>query len=246
MEIELMRFKSATSVLLILALTLFFAAGSMASPDFSANTDASINTGWLADLETIKYAEPVGMLTTKGTVKVNGNEAHTGATVLSTDIIKTDDHSEAIIDFGLLGRIQIRSNTEIKVTLSPKLIEVDMFNCGTLIQSTPLDVKVVTRRVDPEDIHVAVLVGEAIVKMEDSDDLIKMKAGDDDNKEIDDFESITATGDVTFTLGCDDFVPFIFFWPGWTGVIVTAGTVVGVKTGVDIGDEDPPTSPIVP
>jgi hypothetical protein len=93
--------------------------------------------------------------------------------------------------------------------------------------------------------EVAVLPGEATVNSVKEEDGAVIRTGE--NRVFNEFESVTAKGDSTFTLNCCDceLAAGGFIWPGWWfGILTIAGVAAGVPIGVDIGDEDPsPTQP---
>ncbi len=182
-----------------------------------------------------------GTLTATGYVYINGNEAKTGATIMSGNTISTRMDGEAIIDLGALGRIHLRPDTSIKLTLSPGEVKIEMLECGSLTQILPAGV---TSRVEKSEnglVEVAVLPGEARVNSSSSTDGTVVRGGE--NKVFENFDSVTATGVTTFTLNCCDCdVPaggFIF--PLW-GILGLGGAAAGAITGVGIGDEDDPVS----
>jgi hypothetical protein len=74
--------------------------------------------------------KPMATLTSaRGAVTVNGSPAQTGATVMSGNAISTGPDGNAIVDLGSLGRLEIRPNTALTITLSPDKAEVKT-QCG--------------------------------------------------------------------------------------------------------------------
>ena len=69
--------------------------------------------------------QPMGVLTViSGNVTVNGNPGQTGMTILSSSTISTDSDGDAVIDLGLLGRVELYELTIILLTLTPVQVYV--------------------------------------------------------------------------------------------------------------------------
>jgi hypothetical protein len=238
-EVAIMRLRLATSLLLAVAVTIFFSARSFAAPELPTAPILPSEGGTVF----------VGTLTATGYVTVNGNEARTGATILNNSRVATGPDGDAMIDLGPLGRIQLRPDTEIKLILSPNNCQVEILRCGSLTQTVPPGVTAQAKKMEPGLMEVAVLPGEAQVNsINEEEEGTIIRTGE--NRVFHHFESVTAKGDSIFTLNCCDcdLVPGGFIFPpiiGWWGFIVAvAGTGVGVTIGVDTGDEDPsPTQP---
>lgn len=64
-----------------------------------------------------------GTLTIKsGKVLLNGNEAQTGATVMSGSVIATGDNGRVIIDLGTTGRIELGHHTTVTIDCAAGMI----------------------------------------------------------------------------------------------------------------------------
>jgi len=67
-------------------------------------------------VETLLMQDCTGTLTVKGgKVTVNGNDAQTGATVTSGNVIATGDNGSVIIDLGALGRVELGHHTTVTI-----------------------------------------------------------------------------------------------------------------------------------
>src|SRR5262249_8386497 len=75
-----------------------------------------------------------GVISGSGHITVNGNPVQSGATVLSGNTIATGPDGNAVIDLGKLGRIALKTNTEIVLTLSEGDANVRLNRCGMLTQ----------------------------------------------------------------------------------------------------------------
>src|SRR2546426_8370478 len=98
-----MRMRALTSMAVAVAVVTIFTLHSFAAPDVAK----------LA-AETNPLQDCTGSLTVvSGQVKINGNEAKTGATVLTGSLIATDSNGDAIIDLGGVGRVELGEGTTI-------------------------------------------------------------------------------------------------------------------------------------
>ncbi len=239
-----MKFKSIISLLLAVTVATIFSFRSLVFAEATkseASADKKISS---RDTGSAPQQEQTGTLTTTGYVTINGNEARTGATIMNGDIIATGPDSDATIDLGPLGRIQLRPDTKIKLTLADKNCQIVVEQCGSLTHFVPAGVLSQARRVEPGLMEVAVLPGEARVTTGSGNSNEAMvKTGE--NRVFETFESMTANGETIYTLNCCDceapagapFLP-IGFW-GLLAAGITTG--VGVVTG---GDD--PVSPVFP
>jgi hypothetical protein len=235
-EVEDMKIKSVLSLILAVTVATVFSIRSLAffEPGETEPKDKKASS---------KDAAPTGALTTTGYVTINGNEARTGATVLNGDVVTTGPDSDATIDLGPLGRIQLRPDTSIKLTLEEKTCRIMVERCGSLTHFVPADVTSEARRSEPGLMEVAVLPGEAHVTTNNNGDATMVKSGE--NRVFETFESMTAKGETIYTLNCCDcaapagpFIPVAGFW-GLLAAGATTGIVVK-KSG------DDPVSPIFP
>ncbi len=237
-----MKFKSIMSLLLAVAAVTVFSFRSLAFVE--ATMEASADKNNSAKVSSADTGSvPTGTLDTTGYVTINDNEARTGATVLSGDTVATGPDSDATIDLGPLGRIQLRPDTKIKLTLAEKNCQILVEQCGSLTHFVPAGVVSQARRAETGLMEVAVLPGEARVTSNGNGGEVMVKSGE--NRVFETFESMTANGETTYTLNCCDceapagaFVPVMGFWG-----LIAAGVTTGI--GVVSGGDDP-VSPILP
>src|SRR5919205_4371190 len=75
-----------------------------------------------------------GTLTIKsGKVLLNGNEAQTGATVMSGSVIATGDNGRVIIDLGTLGRVELGHHTTVTIDCAGGMIH-GRTTCGGKVE----------------------------------------------------------------------------------------------------------------
>lgn len=163
---------------------------------------------------------PTGVLFVKGHVSVNGNIVKTGFTIFSNSLISTNSGSRALVDFGPLGRIEIRSNSAVVLDLTQVSIDLKS-KCGrTKIIVTRGQVRV--KSPSTESIPAGkdrTYTGPTEVVTEGTTDLI-----------------VDCTGEVG---------PFVK--PGILGVLalIGVGSAIGIGTAVGGGDEGAaPASPV--
>jgi len=79
----------------------------------------------------------VGKLIGTGRLTIDGEQVPSGTTVLSGSKIATGPDGNATIDLGQLGRVELRPNTTITLTLSSNSVRVDMSGDGAIAQWLP-------------------------------------------------------------------------------------------------------------
>jgi ferric-dicitrate binding protein FerR (iron transport regulator) len=106
---------------------------------------------------------PTGRLMGTGHFTIDGDEAQTGATVLSGSSIATGSDGDVTIDLASLGQIVLRPETAIRLRLSKGKVEVSLDRAGSIIQLVPPGV---TGRLTVQggDARLGVSRGEAEVK----------------------------------------------------------------------------------
>ena len=158
-----------------------------------------------------------GTLTvTAGHVTINGNEAKTGATVLTGSTIATNRNGRAIIDLGAPGRVELGESTSIVLTCVPGLLAIRS-ECGR----TEIEV----RR------------GVVDVKHPKEESLA---AGKKETYERD-FDA-TASVSVDIKIECEGRKAGLYLMAGLLALIaIGASVAVGIGVG---NDEPPPTSPV--
>lgn len=179
-----------------------------------------------ADLDTLAENLPVvqvptGMLTVKGPVLLNGNEAKTGMTVLDGSVIQTRTAGEAIIEMGAIGQVVVHEFSAITLKMSPNAVDIDFNKCGKGITVTvPPNVPAVVRILDEgnvgtftndREIDVKVKKGQVLVKYgTDKEKILNA----DDHHDFDGVKQVSATGDAVFKVYCDEKeFPILFFIP---------------------------------
>lgn len=235
--------KSIISLLLVFTVATVFSFNSFAAPQPLAKAaDDAVKV--VTANEPMPQSDLTGTLTGTGTLYVNGNAVPSGATVLNGSVVATDANSDALLDLGALGRINLRPSTEIRILLSPNKSEVELRRCGSMTQSVPTGV---TARVTPstsQRMTVASSVGEATVRgraVKDNQGLDAILVHQGESKSFDRIEEITASGEATFTVSCGDQDyaggGFISSPYGW---LVLLGLSAGVALGIHIGDNPGP------
>jgi hypothetical protein len=234
-----MRRKSIISLLLVLTVASVFSFNSFAAPQSLAKT-AAPTAKLVTAGEPMPQGDLTGTLTGRGTLLVNGNAVPSGATILNGSVVATDANSEAVLDLGALGRINLRPSTEIRILLSPNRSEVELRRCGSMTQSVPTGVLARVTTSTSQLYTVASSVGEATVRgkaVKDKQGLDVTLVHEGESKSFDSFEEITANGEATFTINCGDQDyaggGFISSPYGW---LVLLGLSAGVILGVHIGD----------
>jgi hypothetical protein len=240
-----MRRRSIISLLLVFTVATVFSFNSFAAPQSLAKTaDAGVKV--VTANEPMPQGDLTGTLTGRGTLLVNGNVVPSGATILNGSVVATDANSEAVIDLGALGRINLHPSTEIRILLSPNKSEVELRRCGSLTQSVPAGVLARVTTSTSQLYTVAASVGEATVRgkvrkgNQGSEDTLVQQG---ESKSFDSFEEITANGEAAFTINCGDQDyaggGFITSPYGW---LVLLGLSAGVILGIHVGD-NPSTRP---
>jgi hypothetical protein len=106
----------APAVLFFAGLTLI--AFASAFPD----EDVSSDDAYYVDLAVLQRTGVLKVV--KGGVKVNGNPAKTGHTILGNDKIVTDPEAVAQVDLGPLGRMTIREGTTVTLVFTSESVRV--------------------------------------------------------------------------------------------------------------------------
>lgn len=249
--------KSIISLLLVFTVATVFSFNSFAAPQSLAK--AADETAKIASVNnTLPQSDLTGTLTGTGTMYVNGNVVQSGATVISGSIVATDANSEAVLDLGALGRINLRPGTEIKILLAANQSEVELRRCGSMTQTVPSGVKTRVIISTSQMMTVASSLGEATLRgrvaMGDKGaaskvDNIVVPQGE--SKSFDTVEEITANGEATFTLNCSDQQyaggvsgdTYIYTPYGW---LVLFGLAAGIALGIRAGSNDKPKGQVTP
>jgi len=80
---------------------------------------------------------PTGRLVGTGRITIDGDEARSGATVLSGSIIQTATDGNASVDLGPLGRFELQPNTTITLMFTPNSVQVRMNSGGLTAHTLP-------------------------------------------------------------------------------------------------------------
>src|SRR5215469_10236363 len=128
MRIPKVRLRAALSCVLAVAVAASLSFGSQAAR--GSSDDGAQSSGDTA-------RGPSGVITGSGHITVNGNPVQSGATALSGNTVATGPDGNAVIDLGPLGRIALKTNTEIVLTLSQGDANVRLNRCGMLTQVVP-------------------------------------------------------------------------------------------------------------
>ena len=120
----------------------------------------------IASLALTVAAKPaiMGRLKTRDNkpVKVNGNKAMSGTTLLSGSDIQCPDKVGATLDLGTLGRIDIAPNSDLKVTFTNSTISVEL-RAGYVVLSTNKGVSGAVTTVDGQVLHTDSSVNSSII-----------------------------------------------------------------------------------
>lgn len=218
--------KAPISLLLAFALATLF----VGPLDVGAN-EAELDA--LADSFPVVQV-PTGMLTVKGPVLLNGNEAKTGMTVLDGSVIQTRTAGEAYIEMGAIGRVDVWEFTAITLKMSPNSVDVDLNKCGKGVTVTvPPNVSGVVHILDRGNVgtftnyretDVKCIKGQILVKYGTDKEKI-LKAGD--HRDFDNAKDVIATGDAVFKVYCDEeHFPILFLLP-LTAIIIPVAECCG-------------------
>ncbi len=82
-------------------------------------------------------AEPVGLLTVVGMVKVNGQPAATGDIVASGSTVETAKGSSAVVSLGKLGRVEAQAETQMKLRYDDSSISILLGDGSVKVQTGP-------------------------------------------------------------------------------------------------------------
>jgi len=203
--------RTAMSLVLTMAVATVFTLSSFAAPE--VNKPAG---------EAFPPQDCTGTLTVKhGSVTINGNNAQTGATVLTGSVISTSSNGEAIVDLGALGRVEIGDNTTVTLICVPNLLQ---------IKTTCSRTEVEVRR------------GTLEVKSPKQETLVGPK-----KEHYNDGIDATSTGGIDVKVECEGRkAGGYFIGPGWLGLLALIGIGAAVAIGITIGDEPGGTTPNAP
>jgi type 1 fimbria pilin len=246
--------KSIISLLLILTVASVFSLNSLAVAQSSGKAADDPARPVIAG-EALPQAELTGTLVITGTVTVNGNVVQNGATITSGSIVATNGDSDAAIDLGPLGRINLRPSTEIKVSFTATSVDVELRRCGSMTQNVGKDITARVSVAKSEIMTVSSALGEVKVrgqqKMADrkSSPVEEVVILQDQSKTFDKVEEITSRGESAFSVNCGDSDrdAFIYAPYGWIALLGLSAGVALAVAGDDSTVVGPgPTQPATP
>jgi len=165
-------------------------------------------------IETLLTQDCTGTLTVKsGSVRLNGNDAQTGATVTSGSVVSTGDNGRVIIDLGALGRVELGHHTTITIDCAGGVIH-GRTTCGGKVEIE----------------NHAGQVNVTVPKVE------TIEVGKE--KTYDDPVEFTATGGSSVEIECGSRKTGLLIGPGLVGVLALIGVGAAVAAGIAIGDTD--------
>ena len=131
------KYRAMISVALAFALMSAFTLHSLAA---SKQTEKATREHLIARAGRILLDAPTGRLTGTGHLTIDGDRAQSGATILTGSTIATGEDGYATIDLNALGRIELRPNTTIKLTLTENTVDVSLERAGSVVQTLPAGV----------------------------------------------------------------------------------------------------------
>jgi hypothetical protein len=189
---------------------------------------------------------PKGRLVGTGRVTIDGDEARSGATVLSGSTIATATDGNAGIDLGSLGRFELQPNTTITLMFTPNSVQVRMNGGGLTAHTLPG----VTCRVTLLSTYTKVIVASGEVKVNSAGTDRNLVSGQE-SRFMQGSEA-TTMGESVFTAegDSDRRVAAATHGGGRTvsggaaGAITLAGLAGGVALGVALGSNNSGRSPL--
>jgi len=162
----------AISTVLALAVVSVFTLSTFAASNIN-HSPAGVKA--ISRLGKLRLDVPVGKLIGTGRMIIDGEEAPSGATVLSGSKIATGPDGNATIDLGSLGRIELRPNTTITLVFSSVSVQVDMSGGGAMAQWVPSGVEGQVRTSSPQ---VRFLVTRGQIEVKSARSTRKLFAGE--------------------------------------------------------------------
>jgi len=245
------RFRAVVSLALALVLASVFTLSSFAASSRKGPTGGNVGGRigkTLVDL-------PTGRLIGSGRITIDGDEARSGATVLSGSTIATGTDGDAIIDLGSLGRFELRPNTTITLMFGPDGVQVRMNGGGLTARTVPGGVPF---RVSLLSAHNRVIVASGEVKVGSAGTERTLGSGQAANFDQGSEATTTVASVFTALSESDRRVATAPYGSGRTvsggvaGVLTLAGLAGGVALGVATGSNNsgrsslPKPSTVVP
>jgi hypothetical protein len=182
---------------------------------------------------------PTGRLVGTGRITIDGDEARSGATVLSGSTIATAMDGNAGIDLAALGRFELQPNTTITLMFTPNSVQVRMNGGGLTAHTLPG----VTCRVTLLSTYTKVIVASGEVKVNSAGTDRNLVSGQE-SRFMQGSEA-TTMGESVFTAEGDSDRRVATATSGGrtvsggtAGVITLAGLAGGVAIGVIAGSNN--------
>lgn len=183
---------------------------------------------------------PTGRLIGTGRITIDGDEARSGATVLSGSTIATGMDGYARIDLGSLGRFELRPNTTVTLMFAADSVQVSMNGAGLTAHSLSAGCQV---RLLSE--HTRLIVSSGQVKVDSAGDARTLNSGQEAS--VSQGSEARTMGEAVFTAESGDrdrkgTIPTSggghTVSAGPAGAIALAGLAGGVALGVMLGSND--------
>ena len=241
-----MKLRNHISLVLVLTINTVFTFSSFAAPQQPSSQQPD-SSGQSAQNESAGLQAPAASLTGTGEIKLNGNRAVTGATVLSGNDVETGIDGDASIEMGELGRVQLRPDGHIRLVMSSGRYDVLVKECSSITLTVPAGATGEVKWEETQLTEVAVTSGEVRVNARGTGETI-LRAGETRtfNEGV---ESVTANGQALLTVNCCDCdlpAAGLYFFPAWWVWGTLGAVAAAVPVAVEVGDEDEPASPIRP
>ena len=237
------RFRAAVSLALALVLASVFTFNSFAASTKKSPTGG--NAGGRIGKTLVDL--PTGRLIGSGRITIDGDEARSGATVLSGSTIATGMDGDAIIDLGSLGRFELRPNTTITLMFGPDGVQVRMNGGGLTARTVPGGVPF---RVSLLNTHNRVIVASGEVKVGSAGTERTLGSGQAANFDQGSEATTTVASVFTALSETDRRVSAATYGGGRTvsggtaGAITLAGVAGGIALGVAVGSNNSGRSPL--
>lgn len=185
---------------------------------------------------------PTGRLMGTGRITIDGDEARSGATVLSGSTIATGMDGYARIDLGSLGRFELRPNTTVTLMFAADGVQASMNGAGLTAHSLSADVRCQVKLLGQ---HTRLIVSSGQVKVDSAGDARTLNSGQEAS--FNQGSEASTMGEAVFTAESGDrdrrgTVPTSggghTVSAGPVGAIALAGLAGGVALGVMLGSND--------
>jgi len=235
MVLPKIRFRAVVSMALALVVAIVFTLSS-----FAASTRKGLTGGNVGGRVSKTLLDaPTGRLVGTGRITIDGDEARSGATVLSGSIISTARDGNAGVDLGPLGRFELQPNTTITLMFTPSSVQVRMNGGGLTAHTLPG----VSCRVTLMSAYTKVMVASGEVKVNSAGTDRNLVSGQESRFMLG--SEATTMGESVFTAeGDSDRRVATATYGGRTvsggtaGAITLAGLAGGIAIGVALGSNN--------